>query len=1503
MAGEENVGKVWFEVDADTDDVEESLDDLARDRKIDIDVEVDKSSEKKARKSIDDLTSDRKVDVEFKVDRASERRVEIIIDELNRPRITVFEPQVKVRAKHQTKDALDDIAQERTVDYNPKPSGRWSLWTGKRLDFLSRDRLVRFRPVIDNKAYQAVEAALYRLSGARFTRDIGRSVTEAFKNIDKVAPVLGIATTAVLGLGGAAVGATGSLLGLVNSLSQIAPLALAMPGMYMSAGAAMAVLSLSMKDAGKRLGDLGPAFKNLQKSFSGKFWEQAEQPIRNLANHLLPLLDAQLGLVATSWGKWMTTLAGALTSADHLIRTVLGDTAKSIDRGREGVNSWTHAFLLLGTIGSKYMIQLVDAANRVGASFDKWVTTNEKNGNLFKWVDNAVVMGKYLASTLWSTVMVLGTLSRAANEAGFGGLMPMAEAMNAAAKALNSPEGFQRAVDFFVVGKQSLDALLPGLKDLGSGFMALGPTLSVLAPLAASALGEIGTILGNVFRDEAFSKGLSALVLGFSQAVTTLKGASGPLASVLGTLMTTAGKVLPVIATTFTGVLTAAAPVISSLGGAIAALAPVIGEKLLKAVQVVSPYLVRFFDWTAKFVTENPDLTAAILSTAVAFGLLFKGALSLASGLKTLKELGSAFGFLTGKGGLFGKVAADGSKIPGLFSRIGGAFKAIPGVFGKIAGVAGKVPALFSRLGGVLTKLPGLLRLAAVGFRALGAAMMANPIGLIIGAIVAIGIALVVLYKKNEKFRNFVNKAWLGIWDTMKAVGSWFKDTLWPWMQGVWDGISGKAVESWNLIKSAWGAATGVFASVKDAVVGSLQSAWNWVSGTFASLWAGIVNIFGPPLNTVRKIVEVFAKAWWLTFKWVWTNIIGGVIGAWQKIIGAFQSAWNWVSGTFLAIWGTLAGAIVGVLRNAWANVKTVWGLITAAFQTAWSWVSGVFLTAWRTLTASLSSVLNAALGLIRTAWNGIRAAFQSVWNWVSGVFAAGWSRVRDYLSGPVNTAKGLVNSAISGVRAIFQGLWNWAGGTFSKLWSGFTNVIMGPVNKAKAALDKAIGAIKSAWNTLPDAIGKSWDKLSSVLKRPIEVAAKYVVNPMINSFNNLAHKVGMDKNKLAEWKPFYSGGYTGTRPTRAVAGVVHGKEFVMDAATTAKAGGERAMEFLRSAIRSGWRPPGFRNGGMVPDREGRSSRSTVTHVIPEYRGGGFVKTFNPVPGGVTNRHSSAQYPWASFAGDFAQPMGVAIAAWKDAIVAAVNHWGYSYGNHVRLNHPDGTSSLYAHMSRTAVSPGQQVAGGSTIGYVGSTGKSSGPHLHFETMGSPFTGGAGGSGVVASLFGKFKDAVGWLKDAFTGPMRKLSMVGGTWFGDNVVKALPMKIKDGLTNWGHELFDIGKHAGRKLKNIGKALLGKGGYAGGTNNASRGWHMVGERGPELMHFRGGEKVVNATRTRQIVNESGRRGDSYGDVHLNVSMDDLAQLRTMEDFMRMVGQSRARARMSVNSGTVSD
>jgi len=81
---------------------------------------------------------------------------------------------------------------------------------------------------------------------------------------------------------------------------------------------------------------------------------------------------------------------------------------------------------------------------------------------------------------------------------------------------------------------------------------------------------------------------------------------------------------------------------------------------------------------------------------------------------------------------------------------------------------------------------------------------------------------------------------------------------------------------------------------------------------------------------------------------------------------------------------------------------------------------------------------------------------------------------------------------------------------------------------------------------------------------------------------------------------------------------------------------------------------------------------------------------------------------------DFTAPTGTAIYATGDGKVFRADRKSRGYGNHVRIDHGYGYVTLYAHMSEIKVKAGQRVKRGDIIGLVGNTGKSKGPHLHYE---------------------------------------------------------------------------------------------------------------------------------------------------------------------------------------------
>jgi len=175
--------------------------------------------------------------------------------------------------------------------------------------------------------------------------------------------------------------------------------------------------------------------------------------------------------------------------------------------------------------------------------------------------------------------------------------------------------------------------------------------------------------------------------------------------------------------------------------------------------------------------------------------------------------------------------------------------------------------------------------------------------------------------------------------------------------------------------------------------------------------------------------------------------------------------------------------------------------------------------------------------------------------------------------------------------------------------------------------------------------------------------------------------------------------------------------------------------------------------------------------------GSDFAGLTVPVGGGITSGFGYRDDVQGVGSSDH---MGIDIGAGYGAPVGAAGAgtvtqagWYGGYGNTVIIDHGNGLETLYGHLSQVLVNVGDLVSQLQTIGLVGSTGNSTGPHLHFGVM-----------------------------------------QNGAWVDPSSIF---------------------------------------GYAGGTNWATPGLHWVGENGPELMNFRGGETVYTNTESKRIVNNT--------------------------------------------------
>lgn len=139
--------------------------------------------------------------------------------------------------------------------------------------------------------------------------------------------------------------------------------------------------------------------------------------------------------------------------------------------------------------------------------------------------------------------------------------------------------------------------------------------------------------------------------------------------------------------------------------------------------------------------------------------------------------------------------------------------------------------------------------------------------------------------------------------------------------------------------------------------------------------------------------------------------------------------------------------------------------------------------------------------------------------------------------------------------------------------------------------------------------------------------------------------------------------------------------------------------------------------GGEIAVEKPKPTTST-SRTASTYSSGPSISGYfmHPISGWSVKTQGIHGYNAVDFGADSGTP--IVASAGGRVIVSRVGGWNGGYGSYVVIEHPNGTQTLYAHNSKNAVWQGQTVVQGQIIGYVGTTGRSTGNHLHFEIRGA-----------------------------------------------------------------------------------------------------------------------------------------------------------------------------------------
>ncbi|MCX4825122.1 peptidoglycan DD-metalloendopeptidase family protein [Streptomyces sp. NBC_01142] len=610
----------------------------------------------------------------------------------------------------------------------------------------------------------------------------------------------------------------------------------------------------------------------------------------------------------------------------------------------------------------------------------------------------------------------------------------------------------------------------------------------------------------------------------------------------------------------------------------------------------------------------------------------------------------------------------------------------------------------------------------AVALNATGIVPIIRAIVIVVGLLVA-----AVIYACNnwDWFRIAVDT-------TVDAIGtsiSWvWTNILKPVFSGIWTGLKAAGDAAIWLWDTALGpafrfigeAARLLFTALVTIVLLPAYLAIQALGKVGMWLWD---NALGPAFRAIGDVAMwLWEKVLSPTFgwiaekaKWLYDKAIKPALGESKKTFDALGDAAEW-------LWDKVLRPVFG-----WIGDKAGW-LYNKAIKPAFD-------------------NIKKAVQVVSDSFEDGRKAIKKAWDQIQGI-------------------------AKEPVRFILKYVYN---GGIVPLWNKVAD-ITGAKQLKPLNLDKfATGGIMSGYSPGRD------DRLIAVgggeaIMRPEWTRA--VGADKINEWNAAARSGGISgvQRAISAGMPaFKDGGVVGWFKDRGndVGNFINGASDFLDPTKVF----DKATGFIKGQLKSTMSNPWSKEIAKMPIDMLKSLKDRALDLIGFGGGDGGGSWIKPVnaPYGTPFGKKGSMWSSGRHTGlDFPAATGAIIKAVADGRVSQATGGG-PYGNHVSINHGGGLSSLYAHMSSMAASVGKTVKQGATIGRVGATGNTTGPHLHLEARRNGqavdpmqyLTGGGGvafnakAAGAAQTYAKNILGNYGWGPSQF-GPLKKLWMGESGW---------------------------------------------------------------------------------------------------------------------------------------------
>ncbi|MFF3928558.1 peptidoglycan DD-metalloendopeptidase family protein [Streptomyces hirsutus] len=1113
---------------------------------------------------------------------------------------------------------------------------------------------------------------------------------------------------------------------------------------------AMAKLSPNARSFVTAVQGLKPAWDDMKLSVQNALFQDLDDVVTTLGNGTIPILKSRLTETAGVWNQLAKSAASGVAEMastgmlDKILRGATANLAAFKDAPKQLITAFGQLSVAAQPAFNALSHQMAGALK----SFTDGIAKSFASGGLEQAITSAFGIISQFGTLLGNVLGTVGQIFKAASDAGAEIVGSLGAVFGELRKVLATDEMQASMRSLFGSIAQIVSAIVPVI---GTVVQAVVPLLTAIAqPIA-----QIATVLGPVLQQLASA--LGAALLPIVQAL-------GPVLVTIGTaivqLVQAVMPLLQPIADLITSVIAALAPALTPIVKVITDVVGVLVGPLTQIVQSLTPVLQQIgLVITQVFQALEPMLAPLVtligqVAELIA-GMLAAAMAQLMPVLMPLIEVGMQLVKT-----VFAALEPLLPVISDALETIGGALLSVLPAFTSltevgaslIEGLAPLIPVGVQLITEVIDALIPVLPTVADAFMAIADALLglAQPLAEVVTGLAKqlapiIADLAPILGELLGMFAGLLADALPPLADALLIL----VDAFVPLLPLVGDLVG-------MLLKMAAGVLMDLLPSIVQLVQASID------------LIVALLPLVPPLAQLIGLVVTLAVK--------VVAGLLPPLLALAGFLIGGLSSALNTVIGWITGTVSTVAKLVSWVTTRlgpafVWLRDKVVlpvWGAIRKGIAIAWDWIKKNILSPIRTFFTSTvpgwgTTLKNKTVG----AWNGMRDGFGSAWSWIKKHVL---SPIRTFFTSTVpgwgTTLKNKMVGAFDDARAGIKRAWDKVQGITKKpisfvIKTVFNKGIVGVWNRIATAFGApelkefhpkgfARGGV---YDVLPGYTpGRDPHKFYSPSGMALEMSGgESIFRPeftravgarFVSTMNHLARSGGAARVREAlapvlgrtpaERPLHYADGGT---VQRFAGGGVFGwiKDTAAGVGSAAWDGIKKTTSWLGDGLEASARA-GIKHVvdpllAQFPGADtgfGKMIRRLPTKIIDalfgyskdadDKGGGGTGKSGKPVNAAIGTRFGVPGSMWSSgyhTGTDFPAPTGTPVRAVLGGSITSATSGG-PYGNHIRMAHAGGLSTLYAHLSSMAVKTGQRVAGGARIGAVGSTGNSTGPHLHLE---------------------------------------------------------------------------------------------------------------------------------------------------------------------------------------------